>query len=266
MTEDRIAIEGAGEEGSYKKDQEIRLLGMLERTILLKDFATSSSIEVDEKTFSIIAELENAAANGSLTSKSADLDKAISLLTPATYPVTIDNISTDAGRESKAYSRFKKFVLTASIIIIPILAVLFNLSFYQEYYRASHQVFSIFLGLMGACVFGLLYVLNMIPRQAFDADDEHANYSRFVVGGLLGWLAYYSICQDEFEYSFGIRDIPEGVTLDSLTLYLILPFLFGYSSSLAVGILNKLLKSVELTLGLEDRRDPMFAKRKKKGQ
>lgn len=249
--------------------REQRLQDFLAKAVALKNYAITNAIDVPDAVVEDLNTVEDLNMQRDIVSGAAKLDIAVAKLTAATYPVTIDNISPTMDGETVNYRRFKKVLLGAAVIVLTIVVVLFTISTMvaaaeQDSWLNSvpgpffHSLLSIGLGLLGSVVFGLFYVLKVVPQQVFDVSDEFSNYARFLVGGLLGWFVYFALVQEEFAKAFG----PGNPNMKELAPWLMLPFLVGYSSSLAVGILNKMLKAVEITLGLEDRRELTFTQRK----
>ncbi len=258
-----------GGDAQRPSGREQRLQAHLAKALALKNYAITNAIDVPEAVITDLNAIEGLAEQNNVASEAAKFDIAVAKLTAATYPVTVANISPTTDGETVSYARFKKVLLVAAVIVLVVVVLLFTVAKMAagadpESWLVNvpgplfHSLLSIGLGFLGAVVFGLFYVLKVVPQQVFDVSDEFSNYARFLVGGLLGWFVYFAMVQEYFTQAFG----PDDPDMSKIGIWLMLPFLVGYSSSLAVGILNKMLKAVEITLGLEDRRELAFTRRK----
>jgi hypothetical protein len=126
-----------------------------------------------------------------------------------------------------------------------------------------------FLGLLGAVVYGLFVYIGVVTQEEFDQAKEYAGYARLVLGALLGFVLYFAFSHNKFRDALiGFQELvtnqastspnsPGPTTATSNNenttdaLFLLLPFIAGYSTSLVVGILGRLTQMVEVTLGLE---------------
>ena len=79
----------------------------------------------------------------------------------------------------------------------------------------------------------------------------------------MGWVVYFvfltgysQILNSEGYEVFVIKFKSEQIAL-------ILPFLVGYSTRLAIGVLNKGIRAIELTLGIEDPRETTITRKTK---
>jgi len=124
------------------------------------------------------------------------------------------------------------------------------------------MVLSISLGMLGAELSLYFVILGLAKELALSEGDLPKQMARILLGAVVGYLAYVMFSMD----SFG--SLIENKQLNALTndekLFLVMPFLMGYSVRLVFGILNKAIKSAELTLGLEDKSDELALRNKAK--
>ena len=80
-----------------------------------------------------------------------------------------------------------------------------------------------------------------MAEKAFSRDDTYANSVRLILGAIVGWVFFYAFVQSENSST------PETPAL------LFLPLAAGYSTRLVVGLINQVIRAIELTLGLEEK-------------
>jgi hypothetical protein len=238
---------------------ERRLRVRLDRLVSLKDYAVANGVDIDDDLIDDIASLQRMAEPGSLLDEGATIDKTVLRLCRITYPVTIENISVDVMGESPSYERFKLLLMLLGGVGVIAAVASAHFSFKGQYGTIFPQsIFALCLGFLGAVVYSFFSALRILPRT-FGVDDKYLNYARLVLGSVLGWIVYFAFLQDTFQAAFGVGDPPLANDEPTKARMLLLsPFLVGYSTTLAVGILNKAITAVELTFGLEDRRDPIL--------
>ena len=245
---------------------EQRLRVKLERLAALKDYAIANGVDIDDDLIDDVANLQRMAENSHLLEEGATIDKTVLRLCRLTYPVTIENITVGIVGESPGYERFKRLLMFlggAGVILAVISA---HLSFKGAYGTILPQsVFALCLGFLGSTVYSFFCALRILPRT-FGVDDKYLNYARLVLGAVLGWIVYFAFLQDTFQEAFNVSN-PTPTTDEpaKARMLLLSPFLVGYSTTLAVGILNKAITAVEITLGLEDRRDPSLKPTNRRG-
>lgn len=232
---------------------ERRLRVRLDRLVALKDYAVANGLDIDDELIDHIASLQGIAEAGSLLDEGASIDKTVLRLCRLTHPVTIDMMG-----ESPGYERFKRLLMLLGGLGVIAAVSSAHFSFNGKYGTILPQsVFAMCLGFLGAVVYSFFSALRILPRT-FGVDDKYLNYARLVLGSVLGWIVYFAFLQDTFQAAFSVGNPPP--TTDEPTkarMLLLSPFLVGYSTTLAVGILNKAITAVEITFGLEDRPDPI---------
>jgi hypothetical protein len=127
--------------------------------------------------------------------------------------------------------------------------------------------------LVGAIVYGLFVSIGVVTQDEFDQTTKVTGYAqgyaRLVLGALLGFILYFALATDHFgnavdnfrevvctpatEMSQTTSTAPPNPEIPDSTasLYLLLPFIGGYSTFLVVGILGRLTQTIEVSLGLE---------------
>ena len=180
----------------------------------------------------------------------SETERHIRDLTNITFPTTIDHF------ENVDPSAFKRFSwLSFSIGIVGIVGAFVTIS------TKGPAILAALMGLLGAVVYTLFGFLGVIPQSEFNRSDEFAGYTRLTLGLLLGFVFYASFAVAEFENFMKITggdknsDSTNGAADVKSAALLMLPFLAGYSTTLVVGLLGKVIQSIEITLGLEDVRD-----------
>ena len=228
---------------------------LLDKTARLKDFAVKNGYDVDPKTLKDLNELVHKVTGGKITSvpSAADrtnLDCILADLTTVTFPITIESL--DKSEESGSYRRFRRSLFYVSACALAGAIVGFILSVKPPSWvqiPLANSILALSLGLLGAVVYSFFAVLRVIPAQAFDPDDEYANYARLVLGLLMGWIFYFTFARAAFEKLAGPNVDPKDM------LMFLLPFVAGYSTRFVIGVLERSIVALETGLGINDRRD-----------
>lgn len=96
------------------------------------------------------------------------------------------------------------------------------------------------LGLLGSLVFILVGLTRGRSAAAMTDIEKQNSYIRLALGVMVGWVFYFAFSQGAFTSGQGNPPL------------LLLPFLAGFSTRFVVGLLNKLVTTVEQTLGIGD--------------
>ena len=225
----------------------------------LKEYAITQGFEVDDNTLTIINELASIKCEDITSEKRIKFDRALSELTRLTFPVTIDTLSSES--ESIEYQRFKKVLFLTGILTLFVAILGFSLSvapIKNIPAQVGNSILALSLGLLGAVVYSLFNVLRVIPPQAFNPTDEYANYARLLLGLLLGWVFYFTFALDKFQKLCDVEKI-----IKSDAIYLLIPFVAGYSTKFVISILERVILALETAIGVEDKRDTAARKRRK---
>lgn len=256
---------------------------LLDKTIRLKEFAIKNNYEVDLKILKDINDLTHKVAtrhppssvNGSRPEADKQkettppavsrqeptaedlvkLDKILGDLTAITFPATVDNISKAA--ESVAYRRFKRWLFNISALALVGAVTGFVCSVHPPRIplEVSNSVLALSLGLLGALVYSFFGVLRVIPAQAFNPEDEYANYARLVLGILLGWIFYFAFAREAFLNLTQLASATSSKASRAEVLWILLPFLAGYSTKFVIGVLERSMVALETALAISDKRD-----------
>src|SRR5436309_6903633 len=156
---------------------------LLEKAILLKEFAIKNGYDVDPKTITALNELWYVygkrdsgrlppTTQESTAQAMTQLDSAIAELTAVTFPTTID---LQDKPESDQYKRFKWWLGG-----IGLAALLGAIAGFWETASAANgggglsignSLLAVSLGLLGAVTYSLFNVLRVVPPQAFNPKD-----------------------------------------------------------------------------------------------
>ncbi len=101
-------------------------------------------------------------------------------------------------------------------------------------------IFPSILGLLGSSVYLLYNVLKPKKGDDYTIDPETAwneIIAKLIMGLIAGWLSYTIL-----------KDINDDFETNKLFAWL--PFLVGFSTDLFIGILNQMIISIKLTLGI----------------
>lgn len=227
---------------------------LLERTVRLKDFAVKNGYDVDHKTLKDLNELvhkvtdEHRAALPTAADRT-NLDSILADLTAVTLPITIESIH--KSEESPSHKRFQTYLIgiSACALLGAIVGFTLSVKLKGEQTALPNSILALSLGLLGAVVYSFFAVLRVIPAQAFNPEDEYANYARLLLGLLMGWIFYFTAAKDTF------RRLADPSLTAKDKLMLLLPFVAGYSTRFVIGVLERSMVALETALGINDMRD-----------
>jgi hypothetical protein len=112
------------------------------------------------------------------------------------------------------------------------------------------------LGGLGAVASIFLDILKLIPENTLKKSDEFEVFGRILLGVLFSFVLSSTLLSDELNTFFS-KLATGQLSKDGSNLKLLLPFLAGYSLPLVLGLLDKAIRAIELTIGVDDRRsDP----------
>jgi hypothetical protein len=224
-----------------------RLYALLE----LKDFAIARGMPITDETIRSIGELEDTHQT-SPTSWSKDdifkLDTLIRAVSETTYPITIENIDNVRKSDGRSYRWVYRFLWVGvgfALMSGLMMAMIKSNSFVSALWEVMA---SISLGVVGAVIYVMLPNGKINTVAGLDTETIMTNVSRIVTGGLLGYVIYLIVPN-----LFDILKDPNKPSKDALGL--LYPLIGGYSISLVVGILSKAVTALELTLGLDEKKN-----------
>ena len=240
----------------------------LEKAIALKDYAISRNFDVPDE---VIKALNAAAQSPDLSDNADSIDTAIRDLTTLTYPTTTESVflAGTPDQENPAFKRFFRTLLGIGVFMLFMTLISFAQtrsadqrldpsSWSYLSYLLDKAMLPIFLGALGSVTYIIFNVVGILSEKAFEREDTDTNYARLLLGGVLGWVFYFAFCQSAFDNLAGQKAPTKG---DALLL--MLPFMAGFSTKLVVGLLNQMVRAIELTLGLEEK-GTQLAQRKTK--
>jgi hypothetical protein len=127
---------------------------------------------------------------------------------------------------------------------------------------------AIALGGLGAISSIFLHLLRFIPEQVTNSGDEFEVIGRIVLGCLFSLVLSITLNRDLFDFiewlqrdNAGVGVLPAGARGEpgankpTLGFMVLAPFLLGYSISLVLNVLEKLVTAVEVTLGINEAKE-----------
>jgi preprotein translocase subunit Sss1 len=108
---------------------------------------------------------------------------------------------------------------------------------------------AILLGIVGAVIYVMLPNGKINIVAGLDEETKLTNIARVIIGGIMGFVIYL-ITPDVFSS----LQPPKNNSVKN-ALGLLYPLVGGYSISLVVGVLSKAVTAVELTLGLDEKKN-----------
>lgn len=288
-----MASDGAGA-SAKEADLRAHFEDLLNKAVRLKEFAIKNGYEVDPKTIKTLNELSWAyvtkraptqssnlvadstkpdgttavaapkrtpAESPNLAVDSTKLDGAIAELTAVTFPTTID---LPPESETEEYTQFKRRLLVIASVALLIAFVGFGWTAASAansgWLAVGNSILAVSLGLLGAVTYSLFNVLRVVPAQAFNPKDAYFNYARLLLGVLLGWVFYFTFSMDAFrqlhDYLQPHDNLKNQTPVPKAEAFkLLVPFVAGYSTKFVVGVLERAIAALEVSLGIEEKRD-----------
>jgi energy-coupling factor transporter transmembrane protein EcfT len=184
----------------------------------------------------------------------ANLDGYIQSLASQGNGLTLDDFRLiQTLRAEKTAKRVKKYISTLSLLFLGlVLAVLFYSRHPDSNPMFLTGLWALALGGLGTCASVFLHVLKLMPQETLRSTDEFEVFGRIVLGCLFSTILTVTLAPDEMKAFFESVYKPK---LES-SVKLLLPFLAGYSIPLVLKLLEKAIRAVELTIGMDDPRDP----------
>jgi hypothetical protein len=195
----------------------------------------------------------------------AALDLYIQQLADLAEGLALDDFRTrQVLRATRTTWRVRAYIIVASLLFLGFaIFVLFFAQFaFAETLAAAKQqrrydlwlaaAWALALGGLGSVASIFLHVLKLVPQQTLRTSDEFEVVGRIILGCLFSMILATTLGVSQLAKFFGQLkggdEYPEGSAI------LLLPFLAGYSITLVLNLLDKAIRAVELTIGLEDRR------------
>jgi hypothetical protein len=217
----------------------------------LKEYAVDHGLDIPDD---LISNVDNLIVEINSPSKLLDDDVAAVMLASSDKCLRdLTNIVSPA----KSYQRYRMCLIITGGIGIAVAAAVLILGENNEF--KTEPILALALGLLGAVVYGLFVDIGAIAPEEFDK-KRNSGYARLVLGALLGFVLYFAFSQTAFDIT-GSAHSANGNSLASgplsgpgggpeSALFLLLPFIAGYSTLLVVRLLARLTEAVEVTLGL----------------
>lgn len=227
--------------------------GRIESAYRLLKYAINNNLLVGDEIIKTINTLKfDLAETGGITvDNSIKLDAAIRDLTKVTYPTTIYTIKYTLELKFGRRAQYGYFVITALTIAASCLSYYMMMS--SQVPGAWPMALAIGMGMLGSELSLYFIFLGITKELALSEGDLPKQIARIMLGAVVGYLGYVMFSMDSFG-SLALNKALNALPNDQ-KFYFVLPFLMGYSVRLVFGILNKAIKSAEMTLGLEDKSD-----------
>ncbi len=228
----------------------------LRNAIALKDYAIENNFYVPNEIIESLNNAEVVSDTEELVKHASNIDKAIRDLTAITYPTTIETIQlseekgTPSSKKHLSWFKWVIIVLSVASLILAIYSYI-KCSSESSYRILWASILAASLGLMGTLTYVLFNVIGIIKEKAFNISDTYSNYARMALGPMIGWVFYFAFVKKEF------------CTGENEGSLLLLPFLAGFSTKLVIGVINQVLRAVQLTLGIEDKETDLRLRRRK---
>ena len=188
----------------------------------------------------------------------ATLDKIMLKLAPLGDTLTIEDFRTDTQVRTKRTAQTVRMVIVVgSVLFLALaLAVIFFQSSDKGGEGALNRIFSaalwaFALGGLGAIASIFIVVLNLIPQQTLRASDLFEVIGRIILGCIFGTILATTIVVHEVTAFF---DTLRSGNIPNSGILLLLPFLAGFSITLVLNLFEKIIRAIELTIGIDDRR------------
>jgi hypothetical protein len=232
----------------------------------LKNYAINNKVSISDE---VIGKIDAAVRGADKNDSDADakLDMAIRELTKATYPATIETVLFQLSDKGiRHITRLKLFLCLCGVVSL--LSAIAVYGFDQaspvklvktasvtevspssvdvdscvNYHAVRVSLLALCLGVLGASLFSMYNLIGIVNERALASEDSFSEVIRLVLGAIVGWVFFFAFSQAAFE--------PGAKVSNMLVL---LPFLAGFSTKLVVGIINKAIQAVQMTLGLDDK-------------
>jgi hypothetical protein len=230
------------------EEVEARLINLL----ALKNFAITRGSPLSDDIIRRVGELEEKHhAYGVAWDKDdfINLDQITRAVSEVTYPITTDNIQEFTGTNGKGYYKWVHNFLWIGVISAVVSGIMMTLMKAQVAPEICEVLASIALGVVGAVLYVMLPNGKINIVAGLDRETITTNLARIITGGLLGYVIYL-IIPNIYDVLSGPRPVSSKNALG-----LLYPLVGGYSISLVVGILSKAVTAVELTLGLDEKKN-----------
>jgi hypothetical protein len=212
-----------------KKSKNRSVVLKLKSAQKLKDYAISENLDVTDE---IIEKLNKSLMESKESINESELDTAIRDLTYITYPTTIKTLE---ATEELRPSRFLWSLVILSLLVLCLAIVGYTKP--TDHPELWQSLLNVSLGMLGALVYVFFNLIGVMKAHAFEPDAKFENTVRIVLGGILGWLFFFTF--------------KEQLSDPKKVLFVLLPFLAGFSTRLVFGILNQAIRAIEITLGME---------------
>lgn len=120
-----------------------------------------------------------------------------------------------------------------------------------EYSATCFAFWSAAMGILGGVAFISMNVLSLQNDITFDFSNRRLTWLRIALGGLFGLVLAFPFgftTFDDFQKMFEKKQSPEFKE----TSMLLLPFILGFSTTVVIGVLGRLMQAVQALFGTQE--------------
>lgn len=180
---------------------------------------------------------------------STQIDKSIKELIALTGPLKLD----ENGNVSRSVPPIAFVTSDYSLLLYSVAAIAMAIWSIFKYQTTNQNewlfILAVCMGILGSLVYILFNLTGHLSDQNIMTSNPVQRIVRVFLGGLLGFVFYFSLAQPAFEEAL---DNAPGNDPAGLNPMLFLPFLAGFSTRLVFGVLYQAVNATLSIFGLED--------------
>jgi hypothetical protein len=181
----------------------------------------------------------------------ATLDHCMQALASLDDTVTVDDFRLEGMlRSDKTRRQIRRFILTASIAFLALALLVLFVPVRNKLFSAA--VWALALGGLGAVSAVFVNTLNLVPQHTLKTYNFFEVWGRTVLGCIFGVILATTIVVAEMTEFFKSLDDPSAKLNSSVQL--LVPFFAGFSTTLVLNLFEKMIRSIETTIGVENQR------------
>jgi hypothetical protein len=181
----------------------------------------------------------------------ATLGQCMEALASLDDTVTIDDFRLEGMlRSDKTRRQIRRFILAASIAFLALALLVLFAPIRNKLFSAA--VWALALGGLGAVSAIFVNTLNLVPQQTLKTYNFFEVWGRTVLGCIFGVILATTIVVAEMTEFFKSLDDPSAKLNSSVQL--LVPFFAGFSTTLVLNLFEKMIRSIETTIGVDNQR------------
>lgn len=188
----------------------------------------------------------------------AALDEHIKNLVALAGGLTLDDFRparAEAAKQIEALVR-RHIVLATLLFIAVLFVVLVGAGFSDQNSKMFWVgLWGLSLGGLGAVANIFLQLLRLVPQETLKSKDRFEVGGRIVLGCLFGSIFAITMVAKPIIDLFSSMQTQLPASDWKTGGLLLLPFLAGYSITLVLGLIEKTVRAIQLTIGIEDDRE-----------